>query len=186
MTQAAGIAPNGVHHVAFCTRDMKTQLEFFTEVVGLELTGLFWMHGVEGAMHAFLRLNERSCFSFVQTADAAEREPVQGLTYPSWGGDAVAWGTLQHIALNVDSEADLIAMRDRIRAHGHRVSDPIPHGFCSSIYMTAPEHIMLEFSTMVRDFGSEEIDPEVVAKCGITEEQLARMRGLQSTESSEI
>ena len=108
--------PNGINHVAYCTKDMKAQLEFFTDVVGLELKGLFWMHGVEGAMHAFLRLNDDCCFSFVQTADAAEREPVQGLTYPSWGGDAVAWGTLQHIALNVADEAALLAMRDRIRA----------------------------------------------------------------------
>ncbi|MEE4360198.1 MAG: VOC family protein [Pseudomonadales bacterium] len=167
--------PNGINHVAYCTKDMKAQLEFFTDVVGLELKGLFWMHGVEGAMHAFLRLNDDCCFSFVQTADAAEREPVQGLTYPSWGGDAVAWGTLQHIALNVADEAALLAMRDRIRARGHAVSDPIPHGFCTSIYMTAPEHILLEFSTMVRDFDATELDMEVVRQCGISPAELDRM-----------
>jgi catechol 2,3-dioxygenase-like lactoylglutathione lyase family enzyme len=177
------VAPNGVNHVAYCTRDMKAQLEFFTDVVGLELKGLFWMHGVEGAIHAFLRLNDDCCFSFVQTADADEREPVQGLTYPSWGGDAVAWGTLQHIALNVEDEAALVAMQDRIRAKGHQVSDPIPHGFCTSIYMKAPENILLEFSTMVRDFGEEEMDPEVVAKVGISSEELARMTGRAPVEA---
>lgn len=173
----ATVRPDGVHHVAFCTRDMKAQLQFFTEVVGLELTGLFWMHGVEGAFHAFLKLNDDSCFSFVQTADAGEREPVKGVTYPAWGGDPVAWGTLQHIALNVPSREALLAMRDRIRSHGYEISDPVPHGFCESIYMRAPEHIMLEFSTMVRGFGAEEMDMEVVERCGISPAELARMTG---------
>jgi catechol 2,3-dioxygenase-like lactoylglutathione lyase family enzyme len=81
MSESAALAPNGVHHVAYCTRDMKTQLRFFTDVVGLELAGLFWMHGVEGAIHAFLKLNDDCCFSFVQTADELarmmKRSPVE-------------------------------------------------------------------------------------------------------------
>jgi hypothetical protein len=74
-------------------------------------------------------------------------------------------------------------MQDRIRAQGHQVSDPIPHGFCTSIYMKAPENILLEFSTMVRDFGEEEMDPEVVAKVGISPEELARMTGRAPVEA---
>lgn len=178
------VHPNGVHHVAFCTRDMKAQLEFYTEVVGLELNGLFWMHGVEGAMHAFLKLNDNCCLSFVQTADADARQPVEGLTYPSWPGDAVAWGTLQHIALNLDSEDDLLAMRDRIRSHGHEISDPIPHGFCKSIYMRAPENLTLEFSTMLRDLDASELDMEVVEHCGITPDELERMMDRETRDAA--
>ncbi len=29
--------PNGVHHLAICTRDMKAQIEFFTQVLGMEM-----------------------------------------------------------------------------------------------------------------------------------------------------
>ena len=49
---------NGVHHLAICTADIKRQIEFFTDVLGAELKALYWMHGVEGAWHGFLRLNE--------------------------------------------------------------------------------------------------------------------------------
>jgi catechol 2,3-dioxygenase-like lactoylglutathione lyase family enzyme len=37
--------PNGVHHLAIATRDMKGQIDFFTRVVGMELVALYWMHG---------------------------------------------------------------------------------------------------------------------------------------------
>ncbi|MEZ5228995.1 MAG: VOC family protein [Acidimicrobiales bacterium] len=39
---------NGVHHLAVNTANIKEQIEFFTDVLGAELVGLFWMHGVEG------------------------------------------------------------------------------------------------------------------------------------------
>jgi hypothetical protein len=36
--------PNGVHHLAISTADIKTQIEFFSEVLGCELVALYWMH----------------------------------------------------------------------------------------------------------------------------------------------
>ncbi|MGH0033854.1 MAG: VOC family protein [Myxococcota bacterium] len=38
---------NGAHHIAPRTRDIKVQIEFFSDVLGLELVALYWMHGVE-------------------------------------------------------------------------------------------------------------------------------------------
>ena len=46
----------GLHHLAICTADMKAQIEYFTEKLGMELQALYWMHGVENTFHAFLRL----------------------------------------------------------------------------------------------------------------------------------
>src|SRR2546429_5750238 len=37
--------PNGIHHLAICTKDIKKQIEFFTQVCGMELVALYWMHG---------------------------------------------------------------------------------------------------------------------------------------------
>ena len=42
--------PNGVHHLAISTADVKQQLEFFTDVLGTELKALYWMHGVEATL----------------------------------------------------------------------------------------------------------------------------------------
>jgi len=84
---------------------------------------------------------------------------------------------MQHVAFNVDSEAALMAMRDRLRTHGHFVMGPIDHGMCHSIYATAPEGLMIEFSTSAAPIDADEwIDPEVVAFCGIDASDLARYR----------
>ena len=42
---AMGLA-SGVHHLAISTADMKSQLTFFTDVLGAELKALYWMHNV--------------------------------------------------------------------------------------------------------------------------------------------
>ena len=46
--------PNGIHHLAICTKNIKAQIGFFTDVLGCELKALYWMHGVKGAWHGFI------------------------------------------------------------------------------------------------------------------------------------
>ena len=36
---------DGLHHLAICTADMKAQIAFFTDKLGMELVALYWMHG---------------------------------------------------------------------------------------------------------------------------------------------
>jgi hypothetical protein len=40
-----------------------------------------------------------------------------------------------------------MAIRDRLRSHGCWAMGPLDHGFCKSIYLAAPEGIMLELAT---------------------------------------
>jgi len=170
--------PNGVHHFALCTGDMKAQIEYFTDVLGMELVALYWMHGVEGAWHGFLKLNDQSSIAFVQT-EAVGKIPVQiGVTHAGNPGAPCAPGTLQHIAFNVDTEAELLAMRDRIRSRGVDVFGHLDHGMCKSIYFAGPEGLCLEISTSEGQAIDPEawIDPEVVALAGISAEELARYK----------
>jgi catechol 2,3-dioxygenase-like lactoylglutathione lyase family enzyme len=44
--------PNGLHHIAICTKDIKGQIEFYTQVVGMEL-----------CVRLFQRENSRSAFT---------------------------------------------------------------------------------------------------------------------------
>jgi len=167
--------PNGVHHLAIATRNIKAQIEFFTQVVGMELVALYWMHGVPDTVHAFLRLGDGSSLAFVQGPEMVGIEPVPGVSHAGFTAGPVAPGVMQHVALNVASEADLLAVRDRLRSHGHWVMGPIDHGMCKSIYLAAPEGIMLEFATSAEPIDAEEwIDPEVVDLCGIRPDELAR------------
>jgi hypothetical protein len=82
------------------------------------------------------------------------------------------------LALNVENEADLLAIRDRVRTHGNWVMGPIDHGFCKSIYLAAPEGIMLEFSTSEGNAIDADawIDPEVVRLAGISLSDLDRYK----------
>ena len=104
-------------------------------------------------------------------------EPVPGVSHAGTTAGDVAPGAMQHVALNVPSEADLLAMRDRVRSQGHWIMGPIDHGFCKSIYLAAPEGIMLEFSTWTGELDPQAwIDPEIVDLCGISAEELKRYK----------
>lgn len=177
--------PNGIHHLAICTKDIKKQIDFFTQVCGMELVALYWMHGVKNTFHGFVKLGNSSSIAFVQGPEVGEIQPIKGVSHAAWTGAPVAAGVMQHVALNVDSEAELLAMRDRVRSHGYWVMGPIDHGFCKSIYLAAPEGIMLEFSTSEgKPIDAEAwIDPEVVKLSGINAEELQRFKNPPAFES---
>lgn len=166
-------ALNGVHHIALMTENVKEQIDFFSNVLGMELKALYWMHGVEGFFHAFLKLNDSSSVAFVQKHGAEPVEPVMGKTHAGNPTTECAPGTMQHIAFNVDNDAELYAMRDRIRDSGVPVMGPIDHGFCKSMYFGGPENLVLEVSTSEAGIDQEQwIDPEVVGLVGISPEEL--------------
>jgi catechol 2,3-dioxygenase-like lactoylglutathione lyase family enzyme len=168
---------NGLHHVAICTSNIKTQIEFFTDVLGMELVALYWMHGVKGAWHGFVRMNDESCVAFVQMP-AIKDIPIEiGKTHAGNPGAPCAAGALQHLALRVKNNPELLAMRDRIRSHGVPVLGPIDHGFCKSIYLAGPENLSIELSFSSEAINAEAwIDPEVVELAGITPAELARFK----------
>ncbi len=171
------IKANGIHHLAVSTADIKSQIEFFTDVLGMELVALYWMHGVEGAWHGFVKANDACYIAFVQQ-DAIKDIPIEyGKTHAGSGALPSAPGTMQHLALNVDTEEELLAMRDRIRDRGVNVLGYIDHGMCKSIYFAGPEGLTLEVATSDEPIDQRAwIDPEVVELAGINAAELARYK----------
>jgi catechol 2,3-dioxygenase-like lactoylglutathione lyase family enzyme len=169
---------NGVHHLAICTKDIKNQIDYFSQVVGMELVALYWMHGVENTFHGFMKLSNSSSIAFVQHPDIAKIQPIKGVSHAGHTTQNVAPGAMQHLALNVDTFDDLLAIRDRVRSHGHWVMGPLDHGFCKSIYLAAPEGIMLEFSTFEGGSIDAEswIDPGVMALAGISADEVEKYK----------
>jgi catechol 2,3-dioxygenase-like lactoylglutathione lyase family enzyme len=168
---------NGVHHLAVSTADIKKQIEFMNDVLGMELVALYWMHGVEGAWHGFLKLHDHSYLAFVQTPAIEKIERQLGVSHSGSPGTPSAGGTMQHLAFNVDTPEELLALRDRIRSRGVTVVGPIHHGMCDSIYFAGPEDLSLEIATSQRAIdGRAWIDPEVVALAGISPAELERFR----------
>ena len=88
---------------------------------------------------------------------------------PGSGGGVSAPGTMQHVAFDVETYDELLAMRDRIRSRGVNVMGPIHHGMCDSIYFAGPEGLTLEVATSKDPIDPDHwIDPEVVALAGIS------------------
>lgn len=170
-----GQQPTGIHHLAFMAGDIKKHIAFFSEVMGCPLVALFDMHGVPGGLHAFLRMNDHSYFSIVQLPDV-DAIPIElGKTHAGNGALPSAAGTLQHLAFRADTDADLLAMRDRIRSHGINVIGPIDHGMCRSIYFAGPDHMTLEVACSTEAIDPQRwIDPAVLAKAGIDAAEAAR------------
>ncbi|MEE4301108.1 MAG: VOC family protein [Pseudomonadales bacterium] len=175
----------GLHHLAVCTADMKTQIEFFTDKLGMELVALYWMHGVPNTWHGFLRLGDESAIAFVHNPSIAALEAKAGETYAGNPGGASAPGTMQHLALRVADHDELLALRDRLRSKGVPVLGPVDHGMCVSCYFAGPENLSLELSYSNEPIDQEAwIDPEVVALAGIDAEELARYKRPAAFEDS--
>lgn len=167
----------GLHHLAISTGDIKAQIEFCTDVLGMELVALYWMHGVPNTWHGFLRLNDESSIAFVQNPKIASLPRTIGMSHAGNSGGVSAPGTMQHVALRVKGHDEIMAMRDRLRAKGVPVLGPLDHGMCESIYFAGPENLCLELSWSREPINAEAwIDPEVVALAGITAEELARYK----------
>ena len=171
------IKANGIHHIAVMSGDMKKHIEFFSDVMGCKLSAIFDMHGVPGSFHAFMHLNDTSYFSIVQTPDTGDIPIELGKTHSGNGAAPSAPGTMQHLAFRVDSEADLLNMRDRIRKKGVNVIGPIDHGLCKSIYFAGPDQMTLEIACSENEIEQELwIDPKVLAKAGISAEEAERYK----------
>lgn len=168
---------NGIHHLAISTGDMRSQLEFFTDVLGAELKALYWMHGVPKTFHGFVKLSDTCHVAFVQGPRTADIEPIMGVSHSGNASDPTAPGTMQHLALNVDSLDDLLAARDRIRDRGINVFGPLDHGMCHSIYFAGPENLALEIATSPSPIDERAwIDPEVVGLLGIGDDLLDALK----------
>src|SRR5574338_1384249 len=175
---------NGVHHLAVATGDIKAQIEFFTDVLGMELVALYWMHGVPGTWHGFLKLNDGCYLALVQNDEIGKIPRQLGVTHAGSAAAPVAPGAMQHVAFNVGSQGELLALRDRIRSRGVNVFGPLDHGMCHSIYFAGPEDLSLEIATSAKPIDARAwIDPEVVELAGISAEELARYRAPAPFES---
>jgi catechol 2,3-dioxygenase-like lactoylglutathione lyase family enzyme len=167
--------PNGINHLAISTRDVKSQIGYFADVLGAELKALYWMHGVPNTFHAFVELGPTCYIAFAQTP----KNPTEiqwGVTHSGNAGGPVTAGTMQHLAFNVDTLDELYAMRDRIRSKGIQVMGPIDHGMCHSIYFAGLEGLSLEIACG-RDIDERAwIDPEVQALAGISDAELERFK----------
>ncbi len=168
------LSPNNFSHLEFNTRDLKSQLEYFSDVLGMPLVSIRWADKAESSVRAILKLNEHSMISFLCTL-RTPGDVELGVTHSKNPADATTTGTVQHTALNVDSVEDLLAIRDRIRSRGVHCVGPMDHGFCQSIYFLGPDGLALEVAVLTTDDMTQWIDPSVAEAIGLTTEEMKQL-----------
>jgi catechol 2,3-dioxygenase-like lactoylglutathione lyase family enzyme len=141
------------HHVAIATRDLKATHEFYTGAMGFALVKVEVARaGEKGwAKHLFYDSGGGELIAFWDFHDADlpagwSSAISEGLGLPRWAN---------HIAFAARDLEDLAARRQRWLDHGHDVHE-IDHVWCTSIYATDPNGILVEFCTTTRAFAPQD------------------------------
>jgi catechol 2,3-dioxygenase len=121
-------------HVAIRVRDLEAAKRFYGDVLGMKL-------GMEiPGQGLFFRFNDYH-------HDLAVFKAREGAEPASKNHAGIA-----HIALVADDFANVLAMYQRLLAHGVAVSRTIDHGATKSIYFSDPDGIELEIYCEVPEF----------------------------------
>jgi catechol 2,3-dioxygenase-like lactoylglutathione lyase family enzyme len=136
------------HHVAVATNDIDATHRFYTEVMGFDLVKVVASETEAGgwSRHVFYDTHDGGMIAFWDLHDETvpEFDPSisRGLGLPIW---------TNHLAFDAATLEDLDGQRRRWQEHGEHVVE-IDHGWCTSIYITDPNGIMVEFCTTTAAF----------------------------------
>jgi catechol 2,3-dioxygenase-like lactoylglutathione lyase family enzyme len=131
----------GVHHVAYRCRDAKETVEWYQKHLGMEFILAIAEDEVPSTrepdpyMHVFLDAGGGNVLAFFELPTKTEMDRDRNT--PAW---------VQHLALKVASEADLLAARDRLVAAGIKVIGPVDHTLFHSIYFFDPNGHRIELA----------------------------------------
>ena len=140
----------GVHHLVFTTDDMKTTIDFYSQILGMKLVhALKVPPGLgtgkdnrgnppfENIRHYFFDMGNDSLLGFFEIPKGAK---------PKSDRDAV--GGMQHCSFVVPAKADFDALMARLKARGiaYRGPSKMASGPGHSIYFYDPHGVRLEAS----------------------------------------
>jgi catechol 2,3-dioxygenase len=155
-------------HVHLKVRDVDRGVEFYRDVLGLEVTE-------QAGRFAFLSFgSEAHRASDEASGETATNEKHHDVALQGVGGDASGPGRgvgLYHAAFEVPDAEALAATHRRLRERGVRVS-PVDHGISKALYFDDPDGNGLEVYLDTREandrwrWGGENapFDPESVGK----------------------
>ena len=152
----------GLHHWAFRCRDAEETRRFYEDLLGLPLVHVIRADRVPSTgehcpyVHIFFRMHDGSYLAFFDLGD--DRASAPSPNTPAW---------VNHIALRVDSPAELEAAKRRLEAGGVAVLGVTDHHFVKSIYFFDPNGVRLELTTYTG------VDDYVAAKARSAHEECA-------------
>lgn len=137
------------HHIASITAKPRETLEFYRDALGLPLvhtvSATGWISdGFPDFIHFFFRLGRGGHLAIFYFFGTAPPEAA--------AADELA-RRARHLAFDVGTEQELAAWRERLKAHGVRVTRPLAHELVESVYFDDPNGLQLEICRPLREFG---------------------------------
>ncbi len=130
----------GINHLAMVTADMDGTIRFWRDFLGMRLVaGL----GSRTYRHYFLEISATDMIAFF------EWPGVTAIPEKDHGVPVKGPFAFDHVSIAVESDDDLLALKERFEAAQMWVSEVIDHGFIHSIYAFDPNNIPIEFSAPV-------------------------------------
>jgi catechol 2,3-dioxygenase-like lactoylglutathione lyase family enzyme len=117
--------------------------------------------------HSFFRMADGSTVAFFE---APELPPLQAPPHP-------AYDTFQHIALQVDSVADVDRWHAWLVGNGVEVLGPVDHKIIYSIYFHDPNGVRLEITTPTSPLWNDNAD---AARVSLDDWQTVKERAAES------
>ena len=130
-----------IHHVAYRCNDAKETVEFYRTLLQMEFKLAIAEDKVPSTgdpdpyMHVFLDAGMGNVLAFFELPNA-----------PPMGRDENTPEWVQHIAFEVNSYEQLIAMKKRVESAEIEVIGPVNHGIFDSIYFFDPNGHRLELA----------------------------------------
>ena len=130
-----------LHHVAYRCNDAKETADFYIDILGLEYYAAVSEETVPSTgekcpyMHIFFAMKDGGCVAFFEVPESPPA--IEDTNTPHW---------VQHLALVVESEEELLEKKQALVDTGVDVIGPTDHGFCRSIYFHDPSGHRLELT----------------------------------------
>jgi len=139
-----GMLPKMLNHVAYVTHDAAATVDFYTNVMGMELASTIIDDSIPSTgdafpyFHLFFRLGDGSTMAFFESPGLP---PASQSTHP-------AYDIFNHIAFHVDTREEIMRWHEWLVSKGLNVIGPTDHkGILLSIYFHDPSGIRLELTT---------------------------------------
>ena len=144
MDRPKDLTPRMLNHLAYVTHDVAATADFYTRILGMELASTIFDDHVPSTgedipyFHIFFRMGDGSTIAFFECTGLPQAAKS---THP-------AYDTFNHVAMQVDSPAEVRRWREWLLSNGVAVIGPIDHkGMLESIYFHDPNGIRLELTT---------------------------------------
>jgi catechol 2,3-dioxygenase-like lactoylglutathione lyase family enzyme len=167
--------PHMLSHVAYITRDTAATADFFSRILGMQLVNAVLDDAIPSTgepvpyFHSFFRMADGSTIAFFE---APELPPLADPPHP-------AYDTFQHIAMQVDTMAEVDEWHAWLQACGVEVLGPVDHKIIYSIYFHDPSGLRLEITTPQSPTWN---DNAVAARANLEDWQALKQRAADTGE----